>query len=543
MKEKGLIFLGLFILFLLFFLQFPLQNSLTGNLDVIANLAMYKQMKLHIDSLFMSADIGTICYPIKHPGVYFGADYGIGIIHIFFNYLGFSDLWANWIFISILFSLNSFTLYLFLTLIFKDKKIALIGGILFSFSHFILANLENPNVLFFAFFFLSLYYYKKYLDSGGNQLKLLYIAAFFGCTQIYLAPYIFVLHTIVWFIFIITQEPQLFSKKFFIKYIKIALFYLVIIAPYLYFFIFNDEIDKSRNTIFEQDITFALSLNFGDFVQVLPNHLYLKHKLVYNSPLLSQIKSTFLGVTFYSFALYGLFKSKNKTTWVLLIVAGIIIAIGPYFVLTPHKKWPFVLYPFYEYLSFRDLLRMPLRAYFITLFGLLVLVLYSINFIKQRYKTFPFWVFIPILILIENVPYKMEVYEQQNVLNPDKQYIDYLSQKDKAIVLNLPSELGLYDGDRNEYIYMYWQYYHQKTILNGNLAFIPDVRIETDNVAKSITEEGLKKLIGSHDITTIAFHKDLVHDSTALSGLDSLYNYSFLNKSLESDRTIIFEVN
>jgi hypothetical protein len=540
MKQKWTILTAFFILFLLFFIQYPLQGSLTGNLDTIANLAMYKQIKLYIDSWFTGNDFGSLCYPLENVIVYFGADFGAGIIHVLFNYLGMSDIWANWMFIAIVFTLNSFALFLLLNLYLKDEKIAFAGSLIFNLSHFTLANLENPNALFFFFFFLSLYFYEVYLSSKGENLKVLFKAAVLGCIQIYLSPYLFLFHCIVWFILILFREPKLFSKIFFIKYIKITLLYLIIISPFLYFFVFNSAIDSSKNSIFEEDYTFLFSLNIPDFTRVLPHHLYKNYIEIFDNPFLSKIKAAFLGYAFYIIAIYGWIKTRQKWMWLLIAVVGIIIAIGPFLVLDMNNMKPFIMYPFYKYGGMGDILRVPSRAFFITVFAGTIMISFALKSLNEKFQNFPIWMILCIIILLENVPLRMEVYDQKAVLHPEKVFMQYLNNHPESITVSVPTQLGNYLGDRNEYIYMYWQHIHKRTILNGNLAFIPEARLKTDATFKDLNSYTLTDLIRSHDITTIAYHKDLPQQN--LIQLDSLKSFTFLQKQVENERVAIFEV-
>src|SRR5688572_29467055 len=142
-----LVFAFYYVLMLLFFLQYPLQGSLTGDWDTFANLAMYKQIKLFIESVFLGFDPGSTNFPSKHVWAAFGADFGAGIFHLCFNLLGFNDLWANWLFISLVFASNSFGLYLLARHYIPMQIPRIIVGLLFSFCQFTLGILENPNVL------------------------------------------------------------------------------------------------------------------------------------------------------------------------------------------------------------------------------------------------------------------------------------------------------------------------------------------------------------------------------------------------------------
>jgi len=428
-----------------------------------------------------------------------GADYGIGIIHVALNYLGFSDVWANWVLISILFALNSWGLYLLLNKYFDDTQIAIAGSLLFSFAHFTLANLENPNTLVFFPAFLSLFYYLKYLDDKKRNIRALYTALLIGAFQIYLSPYVFLFHSILWSILIVYYEFSEIKWGIVKKYFLGALVYLLIISPYLYLFVLGNGVSSSYNVIREQDLAWALSLNIEDYIRALPNHLYINSNLIFGDPFVSKIKSAYLGIVFYLLALFGFIIDKNKRwPWGIVFITGILIATGPFVTHNYHKLFPSLLYPLYEVWGFDNIFRLPFRAFFISVIALIVFATAGLKHIKDRFQG-PIWFVIVLLILFENVPLRMEVYDHSRLLNPDTAFIEPIRDYNNATILSLPSGLFEYKSDRREYVYMYWQYYHHQNILNGNLAFIPTSRMKIYQSLNEFSESNLESLIDDYE--------------------------------------------
>lgn len=542
MHNKATIFFLYSIICLFYFLQYPIAGSLTGDLDSIANLAMFKHLKIFIDSFFNGEAILNFCFPSKHIWFLYGADFGSGIIHIFFNYIGFNDLWANYLYISTLFTLNCFTLFLLINHLIDSKKwIAFLSAFIFCFSHFTLANLENPNVLIFFPSFSSLIFLLKFKLSASK--KDIIISILIGGMLIYLSPTNFVMHIVLWTIFFfgLGLDSALFSKLklFFFA----AVLYFILVIPYVWFFIFKIYNIDVYNLISNENLAFGTSMHLNNLFNALPEHIYNNNSLDIGYTWLSKIKSAYLGVAFY-FTLFYSFLLLRKDVYIkTLIIIGLIIAIGPYFVINFKIISPSFMYPFFEYLHFDNYIRVPIRYFFISIFAATILIAKLFNHLYSNGKGA--WVIMLFcLIIIENVPLKMEKYSerQEIVLNPPTSTFELIKNKDTwNSILFLPSSLFNYEGDRQEYIYMYWQTLFKKNIVNGNLAMIPKERMILKELIDSFDKKNLNLILNNYPIDAIVYVKEFA-DSSNVGSLQVLMESSELvSKVLENDKMVVFE--
>lgn len=543
MKQFLLIFTGTLAVFLLYFLPYPLHGSLTGDLDTIANLAMYKQLQLHLTSWFTGQPTGSVCYPVEQVNLFFGADYHAGILHLLFNMPGMSDLWANWLFLSVIFALNATTFFLLLNHYTGNTGTALVSSLIFCFSHFILANLENPNILLMAGMFLSLYAYEKYQASGCTRHKFLYTATFLAGIQIYFAPVIFLYHAVVWSIVIISGKPWPSIRKKSWLYLTQIVIYLLIVSPYLYFYVFSPALDNTYNLIEEGRYFSILSLQPRDLLRVMDHHLYLDSIPVTENPFINKIRSAYLGIAFYGLAALGAVVSSQRLTWIIVWLSGIVLAIGPWLVLGPENAVPSLMYPFYEFFGFDGILRIPVRAFFIALIAMTVLLAYGLDFLQSRFRRFPVWLLLAVLVFLENIPMKKTLYDHDSILHPDLEFVELMAEGNDEVLLSLPLTYFTYNGDRREYIHMYWQSFHRQHLVNGMLAFIPLDRKQDMEQLHEFNRNNLEGIIRKYGITKVAYHKDLIVQDDPKGLLDSLSGVPFLTRLNETARTVTFDVD
>jgi hypothetical protein len=549
-NRNGFVFLFFLCFCSIFFLQYPIQHSLVGDIDTIYNLALYHQMKNFIDFHLFGVPSGLLCAPSEIPfqeqaWINFGANYGIGVVHILFNYFGCSDLWAHWLFMSLLFALNCFALFLFLKLLFDNVWVCIAVSLFFNFAHFTLGNLDNINSVVFFLSYLALYFYLKYANSLKSKplTKYFYWAVCLGAIQIYLSPYNFVIHTLIWVVFIAFFELKKLQWSN-IKRFTIGFFiYSAIIFPYLYVFFISDLVSREFNVYSTENFIHVQSLNFDDLWRVLKNHLYLKSELVLESPLLSKLRACYLGVAFYLLAIIGLFRKQNRALGVSLVILGIIISVGPYVSYQNIRLYPsFIMHPLYEFLDLYDKISVPIRFFFIAVLGLSILAGNGLILILKHKKGTMLSIFFSLLVLFENIPLKMEVYNHRFLLNMDKEFTHLLKNQDLQLIYHMPSSLVEMNANyRREYIYMYWQHFHRQNVVNGFPPFMPGNRKAIDNELVNFNSNTLKATMERNKINKIIYHKDLAYNNLEKTQLDSLYNFSYLKPIFKTEKLIVFE--
>ena len=361
------------ILIGIYFLQFPLSGSLFGEMDAVADLAIFEQLNLQIQGILFGTYHGSVNYPGPEFWITYGVDFGGGIIFLIYKWLGIPVIWSCWLFISTIFALNSFGFAHLLQTLKINRNIAWLGGLLFSLSHFFLANLENVNALIFFFFLFAVSFTIKGMLHQGT--KYFYWAALFASIQIYFTPYNFILTVILipLYILIRFRVKEILGNNFKSLFLC-TLMVILIISPFIYLYILSNQVTSLLNIISEKDLYRFFSLNLDDFFRVLPGHLYLNFIDLYHDLWISKMKSAYLGVTIWIVALYSIFKLKGrKELPILLIILGIVISLGPVVSYRSKELFPNVTYPFYYNLGWGSFFRIPLRAFSLTVMGLSIL--------------------------------------------------------------------------------------------------------------------------------------------------------------------------
>src|SRR5690606_17425460 len=124
-----------------------------------------------------------------------GLDFFSGIIWIFYVKVGFSEIWAYWLYITTILSLNSFGLFILSQHFLKNIFLRWSCGLIFSVHYFTYLNIDNPNVLFYFTFFLAIFFFLNFIKN--HSVKYLYFAIIAAALQIYFSPYVFVFLFIV----------------------------------------------------------------------------------------------------------------------------------------------------------------------------------------------------------------------------------------------------------------------------------------------------------------------------------------------------------
>lgn len=547
----------LFILFacLLFFLQYPLNHSFTGDRDTFYNLAAFHQIRQYLEALVSGRPDGMIYYPetmsfFKQFWLELGANFGIGIIHVLISYAGLPDLWTHWLFMSILFALNGYCLFLLATALYTSRLSALLVSMFYIFSHFMLANLENINTLVFFASFLSLYWYKLYtasMDSDKPAVKMLYGSVAIGTLQIYLSPYNFVIHCLIWVAFIAVYELKKIRLDFWKHYAFGMLIIILLIMPYVWVFFISGMATREMAYYEVRNYIHIQSLNLDDFLRVLPNQLYLKSSIFYDNPFLSKIRAAFPGITMVVLALAGLGVKKLRTLGLGIFLVGLVFAVGPFITVGQLRRMPNIIFPLYEFLDLYDKISVPVRLYFVALLGLVILAVNGFVRIRNLCRLPYVPALLVLLALAENIPVPMETYDHTFIARGDSvanQLIGNPPEGKLYAVLNLPSSSAeTHLNYRREHIYMYWQSMHGQNILNGSSSFIPERRRKIDEWLSAFDEDNLRKVIEFGHVDWVLFNISLVQNEIEADMLDELRRMEYLQEVEDTGNTVVFKVS
>ena len=112
-------------------------------------------------SFFLGNDYGQSLYPFKNLFSSGETAIGTSLFFIMFKGLGLSDLVSYYLFISLLFSLSSYSASVFFSNFFVSKRIHFLLGLTFSTTNFIFGNISGKTSLGNIFSYIKFSIFEK----------------------------------------------------------------------------------------------------------------------------------------------------------------------------------------------------------------------------------------------------------------------------------------------------------------------------------------------------------------------------------------------
>lgn len=527
------VFFFFFMIYAFLFYQFPYKLSLPGNEDGWYNLAMFESFIVFAKSLF-SDDVtyfGSSMYPLNSAYLYSEMSVLNWIIYASIRVFFVDKIIAWYLFLVIVFSLNSWSFFLFSKSLGISVFASVIAGIMISCNNYMFCSLDQFNVYSLYPAFFSLYFFSKYLK---DKLSInVFLGALFFVLQTYVSAY--------YFLFLSIILCCLFVKIYFVNKVSFSLkdmgiflcVTIMLILPFLYLLTTFHLRDGLQNPMGSYEIISQLSFKFKNLFSFHPHNLLYGDGIPKN--LMQMMKSQSLGFALPVFSLFIIYYTRNYFTAILLLVV-VFISMGPIIIQYHHYTLYSPLYLFLELFDMNYILRMPLRA-FVMATPLFILV--SIKFLdgkRLNSKVNPkvFLIIFSFLFLIENVPYKLQTYPSHKFINVPDNVNNALKdvQKDD-VVLFIPSTLftvsdmsplGLDEYNR-DYIYMYWQVLYQINILNGLNGYVAESRIRLNDALKSGDCELIRKILEEFSVTKV-FYVEMMRLEEDDINLDCFSNFN-----------------
>ena len=542
---------GIFILYLLFFLvyfaQYPINGSLPGNLDTWWCIHVFEQ--LNFTQLFKEANhCGMAGYP--DGNLLFLGDVSLltsflfNLIHLFFN----NKITAYYILVSLIFSLNSFGMFTCSKHFFKKTGIHFFTGLIFGAAPFFIGGIDNVGVITVYPITFSFYFFLNYLQQNKNiDLVWFTICAIL---QIFSGYYYFILGGLILFL----------DKSARIKCISVnrySLFasalILMVFSAFAMFYNFKITELSAKNPIdvFNEE---TIRLLPEDLSRPLSNNLlYNQVPVRENFEVLNGIHSLFMGYLVWLLALVAIVKSRSvhKSALLLLLFLGVVLALGASVqILGVTYKMP--LYYVYKYFN-SGILRISIRAFFISHVALCVLAGLGLQVVSTYVRTSLQYLLFPAIFIVECLAFPLPTYNSQPYLNISNEYQEVInnhSSQSIQTILDLPSSLysdvcltnDLYSYSI-DFIYTNWQTQHHQNTLNGRAGFIPSNRLVVDSLVQKIdSPESIVKLINDYDLTMVSVHKWLMCDTNNMGLYRQLLETDELEVVLDSDSMLVLIV-
>ncbi len=551
----GIRFFFVYLLFfLLLFLPFPKSNALIGNTDAIGTLAVYRTNLLELREIVFHETYGNAFYPEKRLGdfveEYWGETFFYGIISI----PGFSDRVNIYLLISLLFALNGFSVFCLTHFYTKSAPASLLSGLSFSTCSYMLCNQEMINALaFFMVPFVLLFIERYFIE---QKPKYLFYSVFALGMQFYFSSYSFVFGVLMVSVILLYNFElllKLIGKHY--KYYLVVIFTGVLITiPGIYSILFGHKGENVFNPLVElPGISQRYSLELVNFISSWPNNLIYKKLFLISDKALKNQYFANIGLAFVGFALLGTIKGdKRKLLFVFFTIISVLVSFGTSLEVagtTIHMP----LYWLYKINFIQQFYRIPGRTFVLTVFCLSVLFSFGLVYIQQHLRYYqPVFVSIMIVFILENAPFPFPI-ESGNAtaLVPPEEYVNFYTKQHSKVIAELPSSLfterfqyvnGVSEYSR-EYRYMYWQTLHKNFVINGSGSFFPKSRMYNNSLTKDVSSgNNLIKLINYNNLDFITLHKSLVLTQEEETIEPFLKSSNLLDKILETDEVVIFEV-
>lgn len=575
--------------FLALFAQFPLKGRLPGNCDTWYAVAFTDIYLNRVREFLGLGTYGSFMYPVENPFSYGETSLALAIVPMTFRALGFSELPAYYLFLSLLYAGTAFGAYLVATLFVRHRGACALAGLFFATCNFLLSTIDSPHTAFFGVAFASLFFFKRYLERAARRDLLL--AGLLAGLQVYFSAYVFLLLGVMMGALALTHCRLLLGRPGELRRLaSAAALSLVLIVP---FFVFYATRLMGHFSWQSQAVLFAEfnSIDPQDLWNPMPDNLIypegprfmqtdaraLQGRLAKSDPSfrtesfallvgkrpadheeslwVSSRRRAFVGLVPWALALMALFRGfRGRRDVVALLVAGFALALGPgvslggTFVPTP-------LYWMYEYLPGFHLFRIPGRAFALSVLGIAIAMAKGVEMLLEsraggaRWKRAAIVLGVAALVVVENVPFPMRSFEATRYLRPPEEYLKFFSGRKVGAILNLPSGIGyglagsaddLYVFNR-ELVYMNWQTYHGNDIANGVNGYIPLERIEVQKLIAALPRDEAIEGLRDIGVDFIVFNKEMLLEGERSILLD-LRRSPELECLLDGSSTVVFGV-
>jgi hypothetical protein len=558
LSKQNLVILFIYsIFFLTLFIQFPLKKSLPGNCDTWHAISLSNIYKNKVKNLVQGNTPASSMYPAKNIYSYGESSMGGSLIFIFFRTMGFNNINAYYLYISCLFSLTAFGIFILANSYINHPGASFLAGFIFTCSNLMFAHIDDSILMFYFFPALSMFFLKQYFFT--EKIKNIYIAALLGGIQVYFSLYVFIYQTLALFSLLAANYKLVLKRTTQKVFIKASILYVLFALPFFLFYLntllYLEIASPWNNSVLHHIEVFSLQLT--DIFKILPdNLLYSNIPQTEESVFWNYIRHhAFLGIIAPALAIMSLKKlTPGKLELVIIMFIGLFfsfgysIRIGETLIHTP-------MYYIYHYLPLTRYIRVPIRAYFLVSLSISILASHGLHSIFVRYKLQnrkKFFILILILFIhfLENTPFPLMSFKAEKLAAIPSSYKNFFKNQEKKIILDLPTSLGtdfqysnrvLFPYNR-EVIYMNWQTEHEHFILGGVNGYYPKSRVEVQKYVEKIPERNTLNYLNNLGVNYIVFHKNLLLPEERNPQI-SLDNSSELKKVHETIEIAIYQLN
>lgn len=547
-QNNSLLYLmGYFGLFCVLFAKILIDHALPGSTDSIGHIAILHDHLTNVHNYFFDSDWGYAFYPEKGIGAYSESYLFHAIVFLLCQSLGMSDAASSWLLVVTLYALNAFAVYKLSYHYTNNTLAALVSGIAFSSSAFMIGNIELLNSIGFFPVPFSLLYLERYSRSK-NGSELFISVVILGLTHL-VSGYAFLFGVSCWAGLALIIRPSIGSRVFAISFIA----FIVSVAPFG-FRLAHLSSDGIYNPVVDiPDSMSRFSMSFKSLVSSLPNNLLYPH-------LSSPEGQDAVRIPYYAnsgfviaalFAI-GIFVRTNRNRFYIVLVGisalisfGSELSIGS---ITIHLP----LFYLKRIELVETFLRIPGRAFVVAQFGMAIVVGSSISNVLQKVRPslhHGLIALVCIFIVLENVPFPFRGSSASEMLNTPKIYSGVPGSTVHNLAI-LPSTIFTGSGYNNgisefsrEYYYQLWQTKHHHNIINGSSSYFPVSRMRNNSLLRMANNpDSLMTLIRTNDLDYIIYHGKMTFNANEKAFLPSLMHHDSLVLVDSSDNDYLFKV-
>jgi hypothetical protein len=545
----ALVLIGSMAFFLFYFRDLFFGQTLPADGDTWLYLALFNNYLDRISSAFGVVPFTTSMYPESAAYLYGEPSFASGMLFGFFKLITQSDVIGYNLFICLIFSLNTTSVFCLAKQYRVGDTAALFSAILFTCSSFLLGNIDNQNVITFFPGIFAWVYFLLFLSSKRRLYLVLY-ALCLGL-QIYFSGYLFLFTSLVILIVFACRIRTCRSDLLSMLFCSVLL--LAIIAPYLCWYVFSDRFSQSIDLAKHFHASDFAALHLVDFFSFLSGTLMHGFKngqgRQYNMHALSP------GFVVVLMTLIAFFKVKTPLRhelWIV-ILTGTLLSVGTTINVNGIETHT-PLYYLDTAFHYTTWLRVPIRAYIIVSLGIAILcglLLETLPLPTGRKQLIA--ASLVVINFMDTVPFHFRGCDFSKEMDIKTALVKVMGPLTPGNVLQLPSSIlsqprGLEDNDKinelqREHLYMYYQTQMVMNAINGSNGFIPASRIKSDRLIRQIRDVNkLRELLANNEIKYVIWYKSLLIRQTEGAQLAYLEQCPNLSKIEEQNDFILFEV-
>lgn len=169
MKKRFLSLLLYWLFFSFVFSVFLIENVLPGATDSLGHIVILYDHLTNLHILFSESKWGYTLYQEQGTEAYSESYLFQALVYMSFRLVGVGDVWSSWILIVMLFTFNALAVFKLSEHYTRNFWAALVSGLCFSASAFMLGNIELLNSLGFFPVPISVLVLEKYCESGKRS--------------------------------------------------------------------------------------------------------------------------------------------------------------------------------------------------------------------------------------------------------------------------------------------------------------------------------------------------------------------------------------